>query len=69
MTQQTWKPKVTPVGEMPSKPTQPGQVFTKTSLAATPQVTNPKRAFRRHNQIQNQSFDVLRNVFLPCSRI
>lgn len=31
--QQTWKPQVTPVGAMPTKPTQPGQTFTKTSLA------------------------------------
>ena len=43
LTQQTWKPQVTPVGEMPTKPTQPGQVFTKTSLAATPQVRHSKR--------------------------
>jgi len=34
VSQQFWKPQVTPVGEMPTKPTQPGQVFTKTSLAA-----------------------------------
>ena len=38
MSQQTWKPQVTPVGEMPTKPTPEGQVFTKTSLAATKQV-------------------------------
>ena len=29
-----WKPKVQAVGEMPAKPTQSGQTFTKTSLAA-----------------------------------
>ena len=27
-----WKPQVTPVGPMPSKPTPQGQTFTKTSL-------------------------------------
>jgi len=31
---QQWKPEVNPVGQVPSKPTQPGQTFTKTSLEA-----------------------------------
>ena len=31
---QQWKPEVKPVGQVPSKPTQPGQTFTKTSLEA-----------------------------------
>lgn len=38
--QQIWKPQVTPVGIMPVKPTQPGQVFTHTSLAAPKQVSH-----------------------------
>ena len=36
---QNWTPNVTPVGQMPSKPSQPGQTFTKTSLAADKQVS------------------------------
>ena len=36
---QNWTPNVTPVGQMPAKPSQPGQTFTKTSLAADKQVS------------------------------
>ena len=35
-----WKPQVQAVGEMPAKPTQQGQTFTKTSLAAEKVVSN-----------------------------
>ena len=35
---QMYSPQVTPVGQMPSGPTNPGQTFTKTSLAANKQV-------------------------------
>ena len=31
---QQWKPEIKPVGQVPAKPTQPGQTFTKTSLEA-----------------------------------
>ena len=37
---QNWTPNVTPVGQMPVKPSQPGQTFTKTSLAADKQVSS-----------------------------
>ena len=40
MPQQAWKPEVKPVGQMPSAPTQAGQTFTKTSLAANVPVSH-----------------------------
>ena len=33
-----WKPDVKPIGSMPAQPTQTGQTFTKTSLAANKSV-------------------------------
>ena len=44
---QDWTPNVTPVGQMPAKPSQPGQTFTKTSLAADKQVSFIKK-LRKH---------------------
>ena len=40
-----FKPEVKPVGEMPKKPTNPGQTFTKTSLAANKQVCENERGW------------------------
>ena len=45
---QNWTPNVTPVGQMPAKPSQPGQTFTKTSLAADKQVSSIFHFLEKH---------------------